>query len=297
MERSDVMETALDTALDTTVGQLARRYPAHPGTVGLIPTQRTSADVDPVEALWAAYKVEGSRWAREQLIVHYVPLVSTVASRIAARLPSSVDSGDLVSYGTFGLIDAIEKYETDRAVRFETYASSRIRGAILDELRAMDWVPRSVRSKSRAIDKTYAELEAELSRRPTQAEVADRMGLTAAELSGALAQVATGSVAALDEVLTTDSSVGGQPLSERLADDDAVDPAGEVESQETSHLLARAIEMLNERERLVVVLYYFERRTLAQIGRVLGVTESRISQIHNAAVGRLRTAMNEAEAA
>ncbi|MCL2850011.1 MAG: FliA/WhiG family RNA polymerase sigma factor, partial [Micrococcales bacterium] len=241
-------------------------------------------------------KVEGSTWAREQLIVHYLPLVTTVASRIAARLPSSVESADLVSYGTFGLIDAIEKYETDRAVRFESYASSRIRGAVLDELRALDWVPRSVRSKSRAIERTYTELEAELSRRPTQAEVADRMGLTSAELSGALAQVATGSVAALDEVMTSDSSAG-QPLSERLADDDAADPLGEVESQETSHLLARAIEMLSERERLVVVLYYFERRTLAQIGRVLGVTESRVSQIHNGAVGRLRAVMYEAEAA
>lgn len=289
----------METVVDPTVGEaLARRYPARPGAAGMIPTQRTSPDVDPVEALWSAYKGEGSRWARDQLIVHFVPLVSTVAGRIASRLPSSVDQGDLVSYGTFGLIDAIEKYETDRAVRFETYASSRIRGAILDELRAMDWVPRSVRSKSRAIDKTYAELEAELSRRPTQVEVADRMGLTSAELSGALAQVATGSVAALDEVMTSsDSSAGGQPLSERLADDGAADPLGEVESQETSHLLARAIEMLSERERLVVVLYYFERRTLAQIGQVLGVTESRISQIHNAAVGRLRTSMSEAEAA
>ncbi|MDR3068093.1 MAG: FliA/WhiG family RNA polymerase sigma factor [Cellulomonas sp.] len=288
----------METVVDATLGEaLARRYPARPGAVGLIPTQRTSPDVDPIETLWSAYKVEGSRWAREQLIVHYVPLVTAVANRIGARLPSSVDQADLVSYGTFGLIDAIEKYETDRAVRFETYASSRIRGAILDELRALDWVPRSVRSKSRAIDKTYAELEAELSRRPTQVEVADRMGLTLAELSGVMAQVATGSVAALDEVLMSDDSTGGQPLSDRLSDDDAPDPLGEVESQETSHLLARAIEMLSERERLVVVLYYFERRTLAQIGRVLGVTESRISQIHNIAVGRLRTAMFAAEAA
>ena len=288
----------METTTAERIGEaLVRRYPARPGAVGLIPTQRTSPDVDPVDALWTAYKVEGSPWAREQLIVHYVPLVVTVASRIASRLPSSVDHADLVSYGTFGLIDAIEKYETDRAVRFESYASARIRGAILDELRALDWVPRSVRSKSRAIDKTYAELEAELFRRPTQAEVADRMGLTRAELSGALAQVATGSVAALDEVLTSDSSTGGQPLSERLADDDAADPLGEVESLETSHMLARAIEALSERERLVVVLYYFERRTLAQIGRVLGVTESRVSQIHNVAVGRLRTAMHEAEAA
>ena len=293
-ERSHVMEPTIQATAGL---RLSRRYQPRPGTLGLIPTQRTSPDIDPVEALWAAYKVEGSRWARDQLIVHYVPLVATVASRVAARLPSSVDQGDLASYGTFGLIDAIEKYQMDRAVRFETYASARIRGAILDELRALDWVPRSVRSKSRAIDKAYTELEAELSRRPTQAEVAQRMGLTCAELSGTLAQVATGSVAALDEVLSSDGSVGGQPLSERLADDDAPDPLGEVESQETSHLLARAIEALSERERLVVVLYYFERRTLAQIGRVLGVTESRVSQIHNAAVGRLRIAMFQAEAA
>ncbi|MCL2423788.1 MAG: FliA/WhiG family RNA polymerase sigma factor [Micrococcales bacterium] len=291
MERSDVMET-----VERIGRSLVQRYPARQGTVGLVPAQRQAPDIDTVDTLWAAYKFEGSRWAREQLIVHYLPLVTAVANRIAARLPSSVDNADLVSYGTFGLIDAIEKYETDRAVRFESYASSRIRGAILDELRALDWVPRSVRSKSRAIDRAYAELEAELYRRPTQDEVADRLGLTRAELSGALAQVATGSVAALDEVMGSDSSAG-QPLSERLADDDAIDPLGQVESQETSHLLARAIEKLSERERLVVVLYYFERRTLAQIGRVLGVTESRVSQIHNAAVGRLRAFMYQAEAA
>ncbi|MCL2455205.1 MAG: FliA/WhiG family RNA polymerase sigma factor [Micrococcales bacterium] len=291
------------------VGQtLVRRYPARPGAAGLIPTQRTAAgaliptqrtaaDVDPIDALWASYKVEGSVWAREQLILHYVPLVTAVAGRIAMRLPSTVDQGDLVSYGMFGLIDAIEKYETDRAVRFESYASARVRGAILDELRALDWVPRSVRSKSRAIDRAFADLENELHRSPTQAEVAERLGLTTDELAATRAQVATGSVAALDEVLSGEDQPGGQPLGDRLPDDGAPDPLGEIEAMETSHLLARAIESLNERERLVVVLYYYERRTLAQIGRVLGVTESRVSQMHNAAVGRLRSTMREAEAA
>jgi RNA polymerase sigma factor for flagellar operon FliA len=195
----------------------------------------------------------------------------------------------------FGLIDAIEKFETDRAVRFESYASARIRGAILDELRAMDWVPRSVRSKARAIDRAYGELESQLHRAPSQDEVAARLGLTRAELGSVLGQVASVNLAALDEVLSNDEGSGGVSMGDRIGDERASDPENEVEAVETSYLLSRAIETLAERERLVVVLYYFERRTLADIGRVLGVTESRVSQMHTAAMGRLRHQMREAE--
>jgi RNA polymerase sigma factor for flagellar operon FliA len=276
--------------------QVATRYRSVPSApVGVIPTQRTVADVDPVDALWAGYKRDGSSTDREQLILHYVPLVTAVASRLGMRLPNSVEQADLVSYGMFGLIDAIEKFETDRSVRFESYASARIRGAILDELRAMDWVPRSVRSKARSIDRAFSDLEGELHRVPTQDEVATRLGLSRAELGSVLGQVASVNLAALDEVLASDEGSGGVSMGDRIGDERALDPEAEIEAVETSYLLSKAIETLGERERIVVVLYYFERRTLAEIGRVLGVTESRVSQMHTAAMGRLRHQMREAE--
>lgn len=272
-----------------------RRYPTPTAPVGLIPAQRPAPapETDPIDAVWDEYKLLGSAAAREQLILHYVPLVSAVAGRLAMRLPSSVEQADLASYGMFGLIDAIEKYETDRAVRFESYASSRIRGAIIDELRAMDWVPRSVRTKARAIDRATCELESTLHREPTTREVAAHLGVDEDELSSLRGQLASVSVAALDEMLGDDGT--GSSLGDRLTDHRVVDPADAVDDAETTYLLARAIETLAERERLVVVLYYYERRTLAEIGRVLGVTESRVSQMHTAAMGRLRGIMRQAE--
>ncbi|MFC8193187.1 FliA/WhiG family RNA polymerase sigma factor [Cellulomonas sp. NPDC057328] len=295
-----------------------------PGTapVGLVPQQRTvvadvptdaapavaaPADAAPavvapepvaegVDALWARFTEERCPRTRERLIMHYVPLVTAVAGRLGMRLPSTVEHADLVSYGMFGLIDAIEKYRTDRAVKFESYASSRIRGAIIDELRAMDWVPRSVRTKARAVDRAYGELESTLHRAPTEAEVAQRLELPVAELRAVYTQLAAVNIAALDELLAgSDDRPGAATLADTLGDRRAEDPAGSVEAQETKYLLARAIECLGERERLVVVLYYYESMTLAEIGRVLGVTESRISQIHTAAMMRLRTRLLDAE--
>ena len=198
----------------------------------------------------------------------------------------------------FGLIDAIEKYETDRAVKFETYASSRIRGAIIDELRAIDWIPRSVRTKARAVDRAFAELEAELHRAPSENEVASRLTISVGELRGVFSQLATVNVAALDELLGSGSERGDAlSLLDTLEDPGAVDPQGSIEVQETKILLARAIERLGEREKIVLVLYYYENMTLAEIGRVLGVTESRISQMHTAAMLRLRTYLQDAEVA
>lgn len=254
----------------------------------------SSDDAVSISSLWAVYKESGDRAARERLILHYAPLVTMVASRVGAGLPSSVEQADLVSYGMFGLIDAIEKYETDRAVKFETYASSRIRGAIIDELRAIDWIPRSVRTKARAVDRAFAELEGELRRPPSEREVAERLEIGVGELRATFAQLSTVNVAALDELIG-----GGErdslSLIDTLEDPGAVDPAGTIEAQETKLLLARAIERLGEREKIVLVLYYYEGMTLAEIGRVLGVTESRISQMHSAAMVRLRTALQESE--
>ncbi len=253
-------------------------------------------DPDGIRAVWTVFKTTGDRGAREQLILHYAPLVTMVANRVGAGLPTSVEQADLVSYGMFGLIDAIEKYETDRAVKFETYASSRIRGAIIDELRAIDWIPRSVRTKARAVDRAFAELEGELHRAPTEDEVAGRLSISVGELRGIFSQLATVNVAALDEMLGGGSERGDAlSLIDTLEDPGAVDPQGNMEAQETKVLLARAIERLGEREKIVLVLYYYENMTLAEIGRVLGVTESRISQMHTAAMLRLRSYLQEAE--
>ncbi|MBO1751551.1 RNA polymerase sigma factor WhiG [Actinotalea sp. BY-33] len=255
-------------------------------------------DATTVDSLWAVFKESGDRGARERLILHYAPLVTMVAARVGAGLPNTVEQADLVSYGMFGLIDAIEKYETDRAVKFETYASARVRGAIIDELRAIDWIPRSVRTKARAVDRAYAELEGELRRAPSEQEVANRLEIGVTELRAVFTQLSTVNVAALDELIGAGAERGDSlSLIDTLEDPGAVDPAGSVEAQETKLLLARAIERLGEREKIVLVLYYYEGMTLAEIGRVLGVTESRISQMHTAAMLRLRTALQESERA
>lgn len=257
------------------------------------------ADVTVAERItdaWRQFKLTGDRGVRERLILHYAPLATAVASRLGMRLPSSVEQADLVSYGMFGLIDAIEKYELGRAVKFETYASSRIRGAIIDELRAIDWIPRSVRTKARAVDRAYAELEGELRRTPSEAEVARRLEVGVGELRTVFAQLSTVNVAALDEMLGAGAERTGQvSLIDTLEDHLTPDPAGSFEAQETKFLLARAIEQLGEREKIVLVLYYYEGMTLAEIGRVLGVTESRISQMHTAAMLRLRAKLVSSE--
>lgn len=262
---------------------------AAPGDVDLL-------EVDPIEAAWREFKDTGDRLLRERLILHYAPLVTAVASRVGMRLPSTVEQADLVSYGMFGLIDAIEKYALDRAVKFETYASARIRGAIIDELRAMDWIPRSVRTKARAVDRAYAELEGELHRTPSESEVAGRLEMGVGELRGVFTQLSTVNVVALDELLGAGPERSDKvSLVDTLGDHRAQDPAGSFEAQETKFLLARAIEQLGEREKIVLVLYYYEGMTLAEIGRVLGVTESRISQMHTAAMLRLRTKLTESD--
>jgi len=257
---------------------------------------RLGAVLEDVEAAWREFKAAGSRELRERLILHYAPLVTSVAGRVGMRLPSSVEQSDLVSYGMFGLIDAIEKYELGRSVKFETYATARIRGAIIDELRAIDWIPRSVRTKARQVDRAFAELEAELHRTPTEAEVAAHLDMGLNELRAIFAQLSTVNVAALDEILGSGNDRGDAvALLDTLEDTAAEDPAGSFEAQETKFLLARAIEQQGEREKIVLVLYYYEGMTLAEIGRVLGVTESRVSQMHTAAMIRLRAKLIEAE--
>jgi RNA polymerase sigma factor for flagellar operon FliA len=250
---------------------------------------------DELGRLWDEFKGSGSEAARERLILHYAPLVKYVASRVATGLPASVEQADLVSYGMFGLIDALQKFEPGRGNKFETYAIPRIKGAIIDELRAMDWVPRSVRFKAREIEKAHADLESMLKRAPTEAELAERLGISRAELHEVVSQISFVSVLALDELVSVGSDRGEQvSLIDTLADK-GLDPTHGVESQETRGLLAAAINSLSEREKIVVTLYYFEGLTLAEIGDILGVTESRVCQIHTKAVAGLRGQLSEVD--
>ena len=248
--------------------------------------QRTAGPAD-VSSLWERYQVEPDAATRDALIIHYSPLVKYVAGRVAVGLPQNVEQADLVSYGMFGLIDAIDKFEPGRGFKFETYAISRIKGAILDELRSIDWVPRSVRFKARELDKAMSDLESKLKRAPTEVETAEHLGITVGELHDTVTQISFVSVMALDEVVAVgDDRSEGVTLLDTLAD--GGDPTAGIEGQETRGLLAAAINSLSEREKIVVTLYYFEGMTLAEIGEILGVTESRVCQIHTKAVGQLR---------
>ena len=245
--------------------------------------------------LWTGWKESASPEMREKLILHYAPLVKYVASRVATGLPASVEQADLVSYGMFGLIDALGKFEPGRGNKFETYAIPRIKGAIIDELRAMDWVPRSVRFKAREIDKAHTDLESMLKRAPSEQEMAERLGITKRELHDVISQISFVSVLALDEMVNVGSDRGEQvSLLETLADR-GIDPTSNVDAQETRGLLAAAINSLSEREKIVVTLYSFEGLTLAEIGEILGVTESRVCLIHTKAVGGLRGQLTEVE--
>ena len=250
---------------------------------------------DELGRLWESFKGTDSEEARERLILHYAPLVKYVASRVATGLPASVEQADLVSYGMFGLIDALQKFEPGRGNKFETYAIPRIKGAIIDELRAMDWVPRSIRFKAREIEKAHADLEAMLKRQPTEAEMAERLGISRSELHEVVSQISFVSVLALDELVSVGADRGEQvSLIDTLADR-GLDPTSGVESQETRGLLAAAINSLSEREKIVVTLYYFEGLTLAEIGEILGVTESRVCQIHTKAVHQPRLQLIEVD--
>jgi RNA polymerase sigma factor for flagellar operon FliA len=246
-----------------------------------------------IAELWQEYKDEGTNDARERLILHYSPLVKFVAGRVAAGLPQNIEQSDLVSYGIFGLIDAIDKFDPGRGYKFETYAISRIKGAIIDELRSIDWVPRSVRAKARAIERAYSKLENELRRSPDDKEVAAELDMSEDELASVLGQISFVGVVALDELLSAGPERGsGATVGDTIAGS-GHDPVEVFESEETRQVLADAINRMPDRERLVLTLYYYEGLTLAEIGSVLGVTESRVCQIHTKAIFQLRSRLSE----
>ncbi|WP_341869271.1 RNA polymerase sigma factor WhiG [Kitasatospora cineracea] len=252
-------------------------------------------DQSALQALWRSYKETGDHGLRDQLILHYSPLVKYVAGRVGVGLPANVEQADFVSSGVFGLIDAIEKFDIDRAIKFETYAISRIRGAIIDELRALDWIPRSVRQKAKAVERAYATLEARLRRTPHDPEVAAEMGIPLDDLHTIFSQLSLANVVALDELLHSAGEGGDRlTLMETLPDSGADNPVEIAEDRELRRLLASAVNTLPEREKTVVTLYYYEGLTLAEIGQVLGVTESRVSQIHTKSVLQLRAKMSDA---
>ena len=241
--------------------------------------------------LWRRYKTEGDEKARERLVVAYSPLVKFIAGRMASGLPSHVEESDLISYGLLGLIGAIERFDTEREIKFETFAVARIKGAIIDELRSLDWVPRSVRARAREVEKAHQKLEAELARAPTDEEMAAELEISVEDFQGVLLQIANSSVLALDDLWTFADPEGGSQISilDTIQDPAAVDPESEAQASELKDRLADAIEGLPERERLVIALYYYENLTLREIGEVLGVTESRVSQLHTKAVIGLRS--------
>ncbi len=245
--------------------------------------------------LWASFKQDGDQTAREQLIVNYSPLVKYVAGRLSTGLPQTVDTADLISYGIFGLIDAIEKFDLERGIKFETYAIARIKGAIIDELRAMDWVPRSVRARARQVEQAYVALETRNKRVPNDAEVAKELGITKKDLQAIFTKLSYTSVVSFEELWVGGDRDDRPNVMGSIADETAEDPVAVFESAEVKDILAGAIERLPERERIVIALYYYEGLTLKEIGQVLGVTESRVSQLHTKAVLRLRARLHAAQ--
>jgi RNA polymerase sigma factor for flagellar operon FliA len=240
--------------------------------------------------LWRRYKATGDERARERLVVAYSPLVKYVSGRMASGLPAHVEESDLISYGLVGLISAIERFDLEREIKFETYAITRIKGSIIDELRSLDWVPRSVRARAREIEKANQKLENRLQRAPTDEEMAAELKCTVEEFQESLLQISNSTVAALDELWSvSDASGDSVSLLDTITDENAPDPAALMDQSELRDRVADAIARLPEREKLVVALYYYENLTLREIGEVLGVTESRISQLHTKAVLRLRS--------
>ncbi|MDA8400603.1 MAG: FliA/WhiG family RNA polymerase sigma factor [Actinomycetota bacterium] len=252
-------------------------------------------EADTVDRLWVEYKGSGHHTLRNRLMLHYSPLVKYVVGRVSSGLPQYVEQSDLMSYGMIGLMDAIGKYDLARGVRFETYAIPRIKGAIVDELRAVDWVPRSIRAKIRSVEQAYAKLEATIKRAPTDNEVAEELTMSVEEFQRLLQQISFVGVVPLDEVLPGRQGEGGGGALVDTIPDSSPGPVATFEVKEAKRLLADAISHLGEREKTVLTLYYYEGLTLSEIGDVLGVSESRVCQIHTKAILRLRVRVKAQE--
>lgn len=238
--------------------------------------------------LWRRYKDHNDPAARDRLILTFAPLVKYVAGRMNSHLPAHVEETDLISYGLLGLIGAVERFDPGRQVKFETYAVSRIKGSIIDELRSLDWVPRSVRARSREIERKSTELEHRLQRAPTEEELAAALGMELDDFRAAITQITNSSIVALDETWSVSSGGESLTLIDTIGDSRLTNPSDLLDVTELRDTLADAIARLPEREKIVVALYYYDGLTLRQIGDVLGVTESRVSQLHTKAILRLK---------
>ena len=240
------------------------------------------------DELWLEYKKTRSPQLRDKFIRQYMPLVKYVAGKLAVGMPGSVEFDDLVGFGQFGLLDAIEKFDPGKNVKFKTYAVTRIRGAIFDELRQLDWVPRSVRQKSREIEDTIVDLESKLGRTATDAEIAEKMGVSEAEYQQTVMKVSGTSVLSLNDVWYSGNDNDHMSIGDSIESPSSLNPDVIVEREEIRKVIVEAINELPEKEKMVIVLYYHEDLTFKEIGQVLEVSESRISQLHTRANLRLR---------
>mgnify|MGYP001563248875 CR=1 FL=1 len=269
--------------LEKPVSSLNSSAPIAP--TGLVVPPKSDSDEED-QKLWEVYKLSKDQRIKDTLIMKYASFVKYVAGRIAVNLPSNVEFDDLVSYGILGLIDAIEKYDPHRNVKFKTYAKTRIRGAIFDELRVLDWTPRSIRQKARKLEKAYAKLEGKLGRDATDEEVADYLKIDISELHKLYDETKKSLLLSLDEIFYDDEE--GSSRFDFVENQKSDNPQRKIEEEEAKKLLADAISKLSDRERLVITLYYYEDLTSKEIGKILGVSDSRVSQLHTKAILRLR---------
>lgn len=242
------------------------------------------AVLDNKERLWLEYSNSKTAAVREQIIIEYVPLVKLVAGRLSIYFGSNVEYDDLVSYGIFGLIDAIDKFDHGKGIKFETYASLRIRGAILDQIRKLDWIPRSVRQKQKSIDAALKKLEMTMGPGYTDTDVARELGITEEEYVSWLGQTNISNVSSLEDFMEQGNEVKNSSNQAYLR----IEPERVVEDKELSGMLAAALDILTEKEKMVVVLYYYEELTLKEISRVMEVSESRVSQLHSKALRKMK---------
>lgn len=240
------------------------------------------------EELWLTYKKTRDPKIRETFIKQYAPLVKYVAGKVAVGMPHNVEFDDLVGFGTFGLLDAIEKFDPGKNVKFKTYAVTRIRGAIFDELRSIDWVPRSVRQKTRELEETIGSLEAQLGRTATDQEIAQALGMTEEEFLRTMMRISGTSILSLNDVWFSGDENDKVSIGESIEAPSSLNPDVIVEKDEIRRIIIEAINELPDKEKKVLVLYYYEDLTLKEIGQVLDVTESRVSQLHTKAILRLR---------
>ncbi|MBS7295153.1 MAG: RNA polymerase sigma factor WhiG [Treponema sp.] len=245
-------------------------------------------DLQEEDDLWEEFKKTKSPSIREKFIRQYMPLVKYVAGKVAVGMPSNVEFDDLVGYGQFGLLDAINKYDTSKNVKFKTYAVTRIRGAIFDELRQIDWVPRSVRQKSREIEDAIASLESRLGRTASNAEIAESLNMTEEDYNRTVMKVSGTSILSLNDVWYAGDDNDNMSIGNNIEAPSSLNPDIMAEREAVKKVIAEAINELPEKEKMVIVLYYHEDLTFKEIGEVLEVSESRISQLHTKANLRLR---------